>query len=191
MVLDYGCASSPYRGLLESGIQYLGADLPGNASADVELERDGTLPLPSASVAAVLSTQVLEHVPDPTLYLSEARRVLKPGGSLVLTTHGIMYYHRDPEDFWRWTTPGLTTLLESTGFEVAECEGVLGLTGAALQLIQDAHAWRLHPWLRAGWFLMLQTAIEFVERFETPQRRLDNCLVVGTRATQPRRVGGH
>jgi len=182
VVLDYGCATAPYRSLLASGVRYLGADLPGNLSADLELAGDGSVPLGPGSVSAVLSTQVLEHVADPMHYLSEARRVLKPGGSLVLTTHGIMYYHRDPEDYWRWTASGLTAILQSSGFVVAGMDGVLGLPGAALQLFQDAYAWRMPRRLRKGWFLLMQAAIEACERREPPDQRLNNCLVIGVRA---------
>ncbi len=55
----------------------------------------------------MLSTQVLEHVTDPRLYLAECHRVLRPGGPLLLSTHGIMVYHPDPVDYWRWTGAGL------------------------------------------------------------------------------------
>src|SRR2546421_231615 len=95
-VLDYGCAARPYRPLFGPAIEYVGADLEGNPLADVLLNADGSVPLPEAHFDLVLSTQVLEHVADPALYVSECHRLLKPGGTLVITTHGIMFYHPDP-----------------------------------------------------------------------------------------------
>ena len=57
----------------------------------------------TTSFDAVLSTQVLEHVADPGALPAERFRVLRPGGRLLLSTHGIFVYHPDPDDYWRWT----------------------------------------------------------------------------------------
>ena len=50
------------------------------------LTPDGTLPYADARFDAVVSMDVVEHVIDPLPWLNEAVRVLKPGGSLFLTT---------------------------------------------------------------------------------------------------------
>lgn len=188
-VLDFGCGTAPYRDTLPRGVRYTGADLPGNDRADVELRDDGTLPVPDGSVDLVLSTQVLEHVRDPDVYLRECARVLRPGGSLVLSTHGAMYYHRDPDDYWRWTMPGLALLLERTGFEVADRRGVLGLSAAAVQVFQDATVWSVPAWLRPLYLLAAQTAVRRFDRRATPADRLDNGLVIAVRAVRASRTG--
>jgi len=59
----------------------------------------GELPLPDASVDAAVSTQVLEYVADVPGALAEVRRVLRPGGRvLVLDTDwdSIVWHSRDP-----------------------------------------------------------------------------------------------
>jgi SAM-dependent methyltransferase len=183
-VVDYGCAQRPYRRLLPEGVQYVGADLPGNPLADVVLDADGRVPLPDASADAVLSTQVLEHVADPTVYLSECRRLLKPGGSLLLSTHGIMYYHRDPEDYWRWTSVGLAAVVEQSGLRVEQQFGVLGLAAAAIQLWQDATIGHVPRPLRPLFALCCQLAIRRSDRGQTPQGRIDNGLVIAVRAVR-------
>lgn len=52
----------------------------------VELEPDAALPLADATFDLVLCAETLEHVRDVQLFLSEARRVLRPGGRLAVTT---------------------------------------------------------------------------------------------------------
>lgn len=46
------------------------------------------LPLPDASVDAVVAMHMLYHVPDQARAIAEMHRVLKPGGVLAVTTNG-------------------------------------------------------------------------------------------------------
>jgi SAM-dependent methyltransferase len=117
LVLDYGCGGSPYRSLF-SCRTYHRADLAGVEDIDFEYGADSSLPSELADYDCVLSSQVLEHVLSPSSYLAECYRVLKPGGSLVLSTHGLFPDHAYPNDYWRWTVFGLQRLVEGIGFKV-------------------------------------------------------------------------
>jgi len=184
-VLDYGCADAPYHRFFPQAT-VIGADLPGNPHATLELAPDGTVPAPDAGFDAVLSTQVLEHVADPALYLEECFRVLEPGGRLLLSTHGFMVLHPDPVDLWRWTSAGLTEAVERAGFEVVHAEGIMGLAASGLQLVQDAYYWRLPKPLRPVLALVLQNLAAAADRLEPPASRNANALVFAVVAERRR-----
>ena len=184
-VLDYGCADMPYRSFFAPDANYLAADLPGNPEATVEIAGDGTVPVADASVDVVLSTQVLEHVGDPGVYLAECARVLRPGGRLLLSTHGLMVYHPDPVDYWRWTCAGLRRAVEDAGLEIVRFEGIMGLTATGLQFVQDAWYWRLPGPLRHLYALVIQSLIKLAERLERPSSRELNALVFALVAQKP------
>jgi SAM-dependent methyltransferase len=116
-VLDYGSGGSPYRPLFGS-CTYHRADLSGGNNLDFEYGPDAKLPRGLSGYDCVLSTQVLEHVEDPRTYLDECYRVLRPGGCLMLTTHGLYEDHACPYDYWRWTIYGLNRLVENSGLKV-------------------------------------------------------------------------
>ncbi|MEJ7787482.1 MAG: class I SAM-dependent methyltransferase [Solirubrobacteraceae bacterium] len=175
-VLDFGCADMPYRSFFAADVDYVAADLPGNEQASVVIAPDGTVPTADASVDAVLSTQVLEHVGDPAVYLGECARVLRPGGRMLLSTHGLMVYHPDPVDYWRWTCAGLRRQVEDAGFEIVRFSGVMGLAATGLQLVQDSWYWRIGP-ARHLLALVMQTLIRLAERLEPAGSRELNALV--------------
>jgi len=133
-VLDYGCGVMPYaEAFTLAGARLTGADIGDNQYAHVRIAAEGKLPLPDQSVDYVVSFQVLEHVPVPHNYLTEGHRVLKRGGKLFLTTHGLWPYHPTPNDYHRWTRAGLVCELERAGFHVQSVNHILNEYSAAVQ----------------------------------------------------------
>jgi len=133
-VLDYGAGLAPYRSLFPNS-QYRTADVGRSETCcdgligtparnenfeapDYTIAPDGRVPEESNTFDYILSTQVLEHVPDPDTHLSECFRLLKPGGNLFLSTHGSYEDHGSPYDYHRWTAEGLKYDLQNTGFQV-------------------------------------------------------------------------
>jgi len=119
-ILDYGCGASPYRTLFPNS-DYRRADAREAADLDYIVGDDQSVAERAEFFDLIVSTQVLEHVREASLYLSECHRLLRAGGHLILSTHGIYGEHGVPYDFRRWTGDGLKTELEQTGFEVLEC----------------------------------------------------------------------
>jgi ubiquinone/menaquinone biosynthesis C-methylase UbiE len=92
----------------------------------VLLQPNEPLPFPDGEFDLVLCAETLEHVQDVGLLVSEARRVLGPGGTLAVTTpahRGIVLgrFERrfDPlsPHIRFFTRRSLKTLLEGAGFE--------------------------------------------------------------------------
>jgi 2-polyprenyl-3-methyl-5-hydroxy-6-metoxy-1,4-benzoquinol methylase len=100
-VLDLGCG----QGDLTAELQRMGATAMGVEVAQAAIDRarthhpgltfalapiDGELPLGDGVFDVIWASEVIEHVADTARWLSEVRRVLTPGGRLLLTTpnHG-------------------------------------------------------------------------------------------------------
>lgn len=101
-VLDLGCGEGTFTALAaQTGVQsVIGADVAEAAlrrarAAHPELNFelvpfDGPLPFADGAFDLVWASEVIEHIADTARWLSEVRRVLAPGGRLLLTTpaHG-------------------------------------------------------------------------------------------------------
>ena len=148
-ILDYGCGTRPYEPLfLEKGLRYIGADIRGNDKADIPFDANQPIPIENDSVNIVFSSQVLEHVSNVKGYLSECRRVLKPDGVLILSTHGYWTYHGYPDDFFRWTFQGLRLEMEQAGFKVERmipCVGPLAYTTHLRNQLLRGALYKLSP----------------------------------------------
>ncbi|MES2463738.1 MAG: class I SAM-dependent methyltransferase [Armatimonadota bacterium] len=139
-VLDVGCGDGRFLaamanlGAVVEGLETdpvaagLARRRTGGIVHEVPLE-DATLP--SASFDLVSLLHVLEHVPDPRTTLTEAKRLLKPGGTLLLALPNAgsleaklfrsSWYPLDlPRHYWGFSPRTLTRLVEECGFEAPQ-----------------------------------------------------------------------
>jgi 2-polyprenyl-3-methyl-5-hydroxy-6-metoxy-1,4-benzoquinol methylase len=135
-VLDAGAGSQQYRNSC-AHLQYFSQDF-GKVTVDqnkgfsaltteyqygpIDYISDITsIPAQSESFDAILCTEVFEHIPDPGAALWEFSRLLRPGGTLILTVPSNCLRHFDPYFFFsgfsdRW----LEYWLHKTGFEIVK-----------------------------------------------------------------------
>lgn len=180
LLVDFGCGDMPYRSVIEPMVgKYLGVDLEMNPKAEHHIDFDSKTTLPDSYADIILSNQVLEHVDTPSGYLQEAFRILKPGGTIILTTHGYWFYHPTPNDYWRWTSAGLRKTVEAEGFKITSFHGIMGLAASGLQLLQDAFCNKLPKSLRPPIALVMQTLILLFDKWNSqPQRDRDASLYI-------------
>ena len=120
-VLDIGCAESSIQQQLPSATKYIGLDYYKTATEWYQTRPDvfgdgQKLPFSDQSFDHVLLLDVLEHIPAPSDCLEEVRRVLKPGGTLIIQVPFLYPIHDAPLDFQRWTEFGLKRLAKQHGF---------------------------------------------------------------------------
>jgi len=130
-VLDVGVGSAPYWNL-RSDLNWLGIDVVDGPKVDFTINKDSSWPINDASFDYIFCTQVLEHVENPAFLVSEIRRVLKPGGKVLMNAPFLYPFHGMPNDQFRYTTTQLRYLFRE--FEIQEC-GTLGQAGSSIATI--------------------------------------------------------
>lgn len=143
-VYDYGCGGAPYAALFRGCRSYVKADVLPGPVVDRLLGPDGLTGEAEAAFDWVFSTQVLEHVPEPGKYLRECLRILRPGGELLLTTHGFYPEHGCPYDYHRWTAEGFVREVRAAGFEVVRAGRLSTGVRGAVQMMHHC-VWGLRP----------------------------------------------
>ncbi|MCC6672715.1 MAG: class I SAM-dependent methyltransferase [Planctomycetes bacterium] len=107
-VLDLGCGEGYGAALLGlSARSVVGCEIDAGAVARaaaayrhanlcfVHVGATGLLPFASGSYDLVTAFEVIEHVPDPDRLLDEARRLLAPGGILIVSSPNRPYYRME------------------------------------------------------------------------------------------------
>ena len=126
-------------------------------------------PVGDAAFASVVCSQVLEHVPDPWAAVAEMARVLRPGGTLILSVPHLSMLHEVPHDYWRFTCFGLAQLLERAGMQVVSITptaGVLAFAGHLLSLAWMLTAGSLPRFRRAAWKVNAALLIKLLGRLD-------------------------
>lgn len=91
--LEVGCLDGRFLTQLdECGWTVAGVDLQPQAP-DWIVEHDAAKPLPfEREFDLVLAVEVIEHIADTDAFLANCARVLKPGGTIVITTPNLLFW---------------------------------------------------------------------------------------------------
>jgi SAM-dependent methyltransferase len=131
VLVDLGCGDRAFESLFTGRVsRYVGVDLPDSPYPRITPDlyaRAEALPLRDGSVDTVLGLSMLTCLTEPARLLDEARRVLKPGGVVILEFTQMVPLHDEPHDYFRFTRLGARWLLDRAGFEVLEVIPVGGL----------------------------------------------------------------
>jgi SAM-dependent methyltransferase len=146
--VDLGCGAGEFTaamaeaGAVPVGVEVAEAALERARARHPDLEfrlvaLDGPLPFEDGSFELVWASEVIEHVTDTARWLSEVRRVLAPGGRLLVTTPshgrlrvalgGIERFSEPLGDHLHlYTKRSLHTLLDEFGFAQIDVRAVDG-----------------------------------------------------------------
>ena len=130
LVLDVYCGAKPYVDLLPAGSRCIGLDVKDTFGMADVVTTD-FLPFTDSSFDGVMSTQAFYYTPDPVHAVSELRRVLRPGGRIVLTVNFVYPYARDTIEH-RWTEANLRRLFDGWDDVEVKEQGGRGVTWAVV-----------------------------------------------------------
>ena len=112
-VLDVGGQYCPYYPLFrDKCVSYASMDVVDTPIVDIVCNAE-EMPVEDCCYDLVLCTQVLEHCTNPQRIVDECHRVLKPGGTLIVTVPSVFPQHGYPADNWRFMPDGLRHLLRA------------------------------------------------------------------------------
>lgn len=108
-VLDVGAGGCPHRKLF-SHCEYFTQDFVQLSGEQIQNQMGYgkidfvsdilNIPVPDKSYDVILCTEVIEHIPDPISAIKEISRILKPGGTLLITAPLQSGLHQEPYHFY-------------------------------------------------------------------------------------------
>jgi SAM-dependent methyltransferase len=108
-------------------------------SETIDVNGDGQLlPFKDNLFDTVISIDVLEHVADPSKFISEIYRVLKPNGKVILSTPFFFWLHEEPHDYFRFSRYGLKTIFDINNFKVIDIKptaGIISMMGFLISVL--------------------------------------------------------
>lgn len=99
---------------------YVMSDVGAGLDVDVVADGHALKPFKKEEFDAYIAISVYEHLRQPWVAAKAAKRVLKPGGILLVVTHQTFPLHGYPSDFFRFSDVALASIFEDCGFEIVD-----------------------------------------------------------------------
>ncbi len=131
-------------------------------NSDRELNLEKELNLDNNSYDNVILFNTLEHIENYKNLINEIYRILKPGGRLEIFVPFLVYYHPDPNDYFRPTHAYLKKILENNKFEVKE--NLIGV-GPFITSYQNLYRYLKFPILKTIFFIFFDVLNKILEKF--------------------------
>jgi SAM-dependent methyltransferase len=110
LVLDVFCGSRPYDDLVAPGVRVVGLDIDDHYGV-ADIVTTEFRPCPDGRYDGVMCIEAFHYVTDPAHGVQELRRVVKPGGRVVVAVPAIWEYDRDIVEH-RYTAGSLRQLFD-------------------------------------------------------------------------------
>lgn len=129
LVADIGAGPCKYKSLITRYAQgYIAID---NLSSEYQYKPEEEirvnvvgdvleLPFQDNAFDTVICTQVMEHVPEPFVLMSELTRITRKGGYVIMATGWIWPYHQEPRDYFRFSRDAFKYMYEKNDLELLE-----------------------------------------------------------------------
>lgn len=172
-VLDLGGDQrSAYQRLFRGSFRLTTVNLAHEASPDIVHDLERPLPIADEAYEHVLLINVLEHIYDYKQLLSEASRVTRRNGTVIIAVPFLYPIHRSPtvHDYRRFTDDALRNECAAAGLSIVQLDALgTGVFGVALSLL-----WRALPPFRSVLSLLAK-----------PIRLLDRLYARRARSSRP------
>jgi SAM-dependent methyltransferase len=161
-VLDAGAGFMPYRSRILLGADsYVSLDMEAAPGVDVLGDVTRMTDIADDTFDVVLCLEVLEHLSTPAAAASEIARVLRPGGTAIISVPHLSRIHDAPHDYFRFTRYGLSRIASDAGLTIDSVDdvgSVFSLLGHQLATLLAPLCWGV-PILRWVAFAVATTLV--------------------------------
>jgi len=145
IVLDVGGRNNSekersYKELWPEAEKYWVADLEDGPNVHVVMMGPYRMGFMDDGFDLIVSGQTLEHVANPFKLVREMKRVLKPGGYMILIAPSAGYAHTD-QDCWRFMRDAFKAIADDVGMETVADWIYTGDSGGGRKRVWDDHVW--------------------------------------------------
>jgi SAM-dependent methyltransferase len=137
-LVDLGCGKAPLWGTYSKYVDWANS-LHDNPLLDRVCDLNQPLPFEDRRFDTIVLSDVLEHIQEPMQLWHEMKRVLRPGGHVLLNVPFLYWIHEYPWDFYRYTEFALERFAREAKLEVVELNAI----GGFLEVLTDMTSKRL------------------------------------------------